>query len=277
MSGIQDSLIGRKERSGENLNWSATCSYYSLVHVGRLVSFLALGDYPTSHAELRKLMSGSANRSRRPPSSDFPFDWLRDFIRPVQSVITVPPPRLLDLRCCILEYLHEIAVQNGDRRLEDFGRVFRAAAPLRNDSNYEALLIAHEHHHDKVSSAFSSLAEHMQRAADAAVLFAVHVFKNFVENDSELESDRQGYCSFLQHYIDVRLVPGISRKLGGRSDLETRLQELASLLRVPANGCDFSELEEAASINVFSGKVQLMDRFAQRIEDLGRAVRGEVA
>jgi len=131
MSGLQDSLIGRKERSGENLNWSAPCSYYSLVHVGRLVSFLALGDYPTSHAELRKLMSGSADRHRRQPS-DFPFDWLRDFIQPVRSATTVPLTSLLDLRSCILEYLNEIAVPNGGSRLEDFGRIFRSAAPLRN-------------------------------------------------------------------------------------------------------------------------------------------------
>ncbi len=276
MSGMQDSLIGRKERTGENLNWSATCSYYSLVHVGRLVSFLALGDYPTSHAELRKLMSGSADRSSRRPHSDFPFDWLRDFIQPVRSATIIPPPTLLDLRSCILEYLNEIAVPNGGSRLEDFGRIFRAAAPLRNDSNYEALLIAHEYRHVDVSPAFRSLAEHFQRAADDAVLFAVDVFKNFVENDVGLEPDRQGYRSFLQQYIDVRLVPGISRKLGGRPDLETRLQELALRLRVPANDGDFSKLEEAASINIFSGKVQLMRRFAQRIEDLGLAVRGEV-
>ena len=43
MSSLQDAILGQKERQSHNLNWSATCSYYSLVHGGRLLCFLALG------------------------------------------------------------------------------------------------------------------------------------------------------------------------------------------------------------------------------------------
>ena len=46
-SAIQDWALGQKELRVHNLNWSATCSYYSLVHAGRLLTFLALGDFPT--------------------------------------------------------------------------------------------------------------------------------------------------------------------------------------------------------------------------------------
>jgi len=57
MSSVQDLILGQKEQESNNLNWSATCSYYALVHGGRLVCFLGLGDYPMQHAELRNLLS----------------------------------------------------------------------------------------------------------------------------------------------------------------------------------------------------------------------------
>jgi hypothetical protein len=61
MSSVQDFILGQKEQKSRNLNWSATCSFYSLVHGGRLLSFLGLGDYPRQHSELGDFLSGSNN------------------------------------------------------------------------------------------------------------------------------------------------------------------------------------------------------------------------
>lgn len=75
-SSVQDSLLGLKEQSSANLNWSATCSYYGLVHAGRLLTFIALGDYPMSHADLRRLLGTTARQPtrRRQARDGFPFD-----------------------------------------------------------------------------------------------------------------------------------------------------------------------------------------------------------
>ena len=56
MSTVQDTYLGRMERERRILNWSATCSYYGLVHGGRLLCFLAHGDFPRSHEKLRGLL-----------------------------------------------------------------------------------------------------------------------------------------------------------------------------------------------------------------------------
>jgi hypothetical protein len=49
MSSMQDYFLGLKESEEGNHNWAATCCYYSLVHAGCLLVFLALGDFPMSH------------------------------------------------------------------------------------------------------------------------------------------------------------------------------------------------------------------------------------
>lgn len=148
MSTIQDAVLGLKERRSHNLNWAATCSYYSLVHAGRLLSFLALGDYPTSHAELRQLISGAGNPPRRRlPPRGYPFDWLREFSQlagaePNRRAPATIPTRLSELRSCMVDYLLTIGVVDASEHLGRFGNTLLAAGPLRSDSNYEALLIA---------------------------------------------------------------------------------------------------------------------------------------
>src|SRR2546427_545251 len=82
-SSVQDLFLGLEERENSNLNWSATCSYYSLIHAGRLLTFLALGDFPTSHKALRSLLSEEPREAQdRPwPHGGYPFDWLQGFAR----------------------------------------------------------------------------------------------------------------------------------------------------------------------------------------------------
>src|SRR5207244_4019820 len=91
-SSIQDALLGCKERDASNLNWSSTCSFYSLVHTGRLLCFLALGDFPTRHQGLRNLLSTTASTDFKNQRDDgFPFDWLRKFTRDLQTMPAGPP------------------------------------------------------------------------------------------------------------------------------------------------------------------------------------------
>jgi hypothetical protein len=166
MSSIQDALLGMCEAEKQNHNWSATCSYYSLVHAGRLLSFVATGDYPKHHAELSRLFSPEARpRSENEPSGrregdrSIRLDWLRGFLRDRrdQSSATVNGgnARMSD----ISEYLkHKLGVSAADTRLTTIGRLLKEACKLRNDSNYESLLIAHEHSHETMRPAFHRLA-----------------------------------------------------------------------------------------------------------------------
>src|SRR5947209_2957867 len=61
MSSVQDAFLGLMDRERNNRNWAATCAYYALVHGGRLLTFLALGDFPRRHKTLQAILSGASN------------------------------------------------------------------------------------------------------------------------------------------------------------------------------------------------------------------------
>lgn len=279
VSSIQDSLLGFKERSSQNLNWATTCSYYSLVHAGRLLTFLALGDFPTSHASLRNLMSSSTDtasrRAYRTPDG-YPFDWLREFSGPAgrnleRPAAATPPAGFPDLRDSIVQYLTQIGVDQAVVRLDEFGRILSAAGPLRSDSNYEALLIAHEYEHTVVSSAFESLAKYMGNAAESELPFVVDTFNSFVQSDPDLATDRAAYYGFLRKYLNHRLIPSVRRKLHGFPDIEAKLTEITSRIHTPAGEARYDHLEHMVSMDIFSDKARLMTRFQNRIKQLRQA------
>lgn len=285
MSSIQDLFLGVKERTSANLNWSATCSYYSLVHAGRLLTFIALGDYPTSHGALRQLFGrgGPQSTRRSPPRDGYPFDWLRGFSaeatsRSGQRRVSPATPRAgpSELRGAMVAYFISIGVQSVAEGFDQFAAVLKAAAELRNDSNYEALLIAHEYDHEVMSSEFNSLAIRMCEAADKTRPFAIEVFTAFLDNDPDLETERAEYRAFANAYLNGRLIPAIDRKLADSGDLKKELRDIVQgLVRLPADG-DYHRLEEAVSFGIFGGKARLMRGFREKIEDLRRATNGEV-
>lgn len=259
MSSIQDWILSLKEIESQNLNWSATCSYYSLVHGGRLLCFLALGDYPTNHAELRTLMAGmietTGNRqtgaNRQASNDDYPFDWLRSFgrieqTRHTQAIGGQPAQK----REMLAAYLEDIRVPEARKRLDEFGRSLKAAGRLRNDSNYEALLIAHEFRHIEISGAFKSLSDAMARAAGASLPLVIDAFNGFRRLDPDLAEDRLAYESFLYELVRHRLCDGIRRKLDGvptpeaRHRLEDRLLNVEGLIGAQATSAQFLEIEQ---------------------------------
>lgn len=284
MSAVQDALLGQMERARSNLNWSATCSYYGLVHGGRLLCFLALGDFPTRHNELRDLL-WPVHHPRRggnnaPDERRFCFDWLRRFAR---DVAHRPDPNTdadrADLkptksqyRDMIVEYFERIRVGDFRARLDQFGKTLRAAAELRNDSNYEALLIAHEYDHFVMTRAFGSLAELLASATDNTLPFLTDVFSKFIDEDSDLALDRDGYRAFLHAYWERRVRPALGRKLEGFDNLKNRLCELKSRFSPATPAADFERLEGAVSYDLFGPKAQLMTDFESRMDELRRAV-----
>lgn len=116
----------------------------------------------------------------------------------------------------------------------------------------------------------------MSEAANAGATLAVQVFKSFVDRDPDLEPDRPAYHSFVRDYLDVRLIAGISRKLRGCPDLVAYVQQLVSVFERPVPRQDYQRLEDEASMAIFSSKAQLMKLFRQRVEQLGRVIRGGV-
>jgi len=284
VSALQDWALGQKEQREQNLNWSATCSYYSLVHTGRLLVFLALGDFPKSHAELRTLFFPDPTRSPRPRRSPdgYPFDWLREFAQGrFLTTGAAQPSRhvggLADLRQAVVDYLERIGVEPTTEHVNRFGSVFATAAPLRTDSNYEALLIAHEYRHETMSSAFLQLAHCMRDAAESAMPLAIEAFSHFVLSDPDLDDQRQAYQRFANAYLHERMKPAICRKLLRTPEIKALVTQMIQRVQIPDTPADFHHLEQAVSLHIFGDKARLMDDFQRRIEELRAAVAPGVA
>lgn len=281
VAAVQDCFLGRYERQRSNLNWSATCSYYGLVHAGRLFTFLALGDFPTQHNVLRLLFSNDRpNENVRRPRKRFVFDWLENFADSTDQpssqnpAAETPPMNYGQCFGAIVDYYTTMSVSEADKRLLRFGNVLKLAAELRNDSNYEALLIAHEYRHVKMTSGFVELAEAMCTAGRETLVLMCDLFNSFISQDPDLLLDRRVYQSFLRDYLRNRVVDAISLKICQEQKLTEELRELAARLSpVDVGPSNYSRLEEDVSFHMFRGKRRLMDEFQNKLHDLSEILQ----
>jgi hypothetical protein len=273
MSSAQDSVLGLKERAQSNHNWSATCSYYSMVHAGRLLCFLALGDYPMQHARLRDVFSREPVRGGNRGARDrgYPFDWLASFTgRP-----GLPRrPATCDAAIHIAGYLGEIGVSQVASRLDYFGTVLVAAAALRNDSNYEALLIAHEFRHASVSDAFDDLSRYMAAGAAFALDLVIDAFTAFRHHDLDLPEGRPAREAFLNEYVHDRIGGAIRAKIAFEPSAEARLREVLDRIQTCTAYAPYQVLDDHVSRTLFEGKANLITGFEERVRELGRRITG---
>lgn len=270
VSSVQDTFLGLRERDRQNLNWSTTCSYYGMVHSGRLLAFLALGNFPESHEELKWLFQGPLTTTNKKVR----LNWLQGFANPSISstaaqlaVQRADPPQYLGV---MKRYFQGCGVQ--EARIDEFARMLAAAKPLREDGNYEALLIAHEHNHQSVTASFTDLARAMSRAAEESLSLVEFAYSAFVANDQDIESERDAYRTFLYDYLHDHMRAAITRKFGGSQHLATRLTELAERLQPTSPGANYRHLDALVSMTMFHGKRGLMEDFRRRICQLEDAL-----
>jgi len=261
MSSIQDRFLGLMEYENRNLNWSATCSYYALVHGGRLLSFIALGDFPTGHSKLKELL-GCCRRSK--PEKKV-LDWLADFTK---ENIDYGKLDLFDLKELLVTWFVQHGVEDFGLRLRRFAEILGIAAKLRNDSNYEALLIAHEHQHGFMTGVFRRLASAMSRATGVALPLITEAFSAYVDNDAELDQKRPAYRNFWHYYLYKRVLPAVAAKLQGHPRLRGDLERLAREIQpqAPAPSRWYDDLDQMVSMEFFNPKTGLMEKFESNIK-----------
>jgi hypothetical protein len=267
MSSIQDRFLGLMERENGNLNWSATCSYYALVHGGRLLSFLALGDFPMSHSVLKAVLG--CRRASNPQKKI--LDWL---VHITKQTIDYGKRDPFELNQLLLGYFELHGVEHFDARFRQFAEILRIAADLRNDSNYEALLIAHEHEHGFMTHVFARLASAMSRATEVALPLITEAFSAYVDNDAELDQKRPAYRNFWHHELYKRVLPAVAAKLQGHPRLREDLERLAREIQpqAPAPSRWYDDLDQMVSMELFNPKRGLMEKFESGISLLEQEV-----
>ncbi len=126
---LHDRLVG-KGLADRYPNWSAISAYYSMVHALRLVWFLLYGSFPTRHAPLGEAMAGTRS---------IDADWSQGNLERGGARLSADA-----LKGALRDGLGDADLAN---RVATVGRVFCGAVKLREDSNYESLILAHQYRH----------------------------------------------------------------------------------------------------------------------------------
>jgi hypothetical protein len=167
---LHDRRLGQRLLS-QNPNWSAVCNYYSMVHSLRLFWFLLYGSYPTGHAQLAQGMRGGWGARA---------DWRIERLRRADKRISASAFQAL--------LQDEFNASKLSLEIPLTGSMFEDARRLRNDSNYESLILAHQYFHGNVEV---NIPDEMARTANAMSQASLLVLRFVTEIiDSVFRSER---------------------------------------------------------------------------------------
>lgn len=269
-SSVHDRFLACEEAARGNKNWSATMSYYSIVHGCRSIVFQCFGDFPKRHDDMARFIGfdGDCRNDDR-----VRFNWLSGFPRrpPNQraSMVARNSAELDTVRRMLCQYYREtLQAPRVADSLERFGPLVADAKSLREDSNYEALLIAHEKDHFLVPRSLGSLCEHLSRLASVAVDTARDALVAGLRCDPDIENDRHRIQSLAHEFINGRFELCIGEKLSG--DTAESFRSWLRGIGLP-NGDDGVEtIWDDVSYAQFDQKQTLMDDYTERIGQFGQ-------
>lgn len=277
MSSAQDRLTGIALRASGNLNWATTAFYYSAVHAGRLICFVHFGDFPVSHDKIARLVAGEDEEGIQ-------LNWLKTFVKyaanqNAQFAVTNVTP--VQFRCAM------------DTRMSCLRREFDRFAPLllrfknlRNDCNYEALLVAHEKNHHLIESTepwddhgvtqgFSRLVEVADKVSRMAVDLSIDAYRTNLQRADCFATHRDQFHAAHNEYVRDRFQASLSQKVGCCGSAHSELERLTNRLEWPSSAAhgDLGAFLDPIMYNTFGEKQGLMARWRDDIRSLADGFR----
>jgi hypothetical protein len=166
---------------------------------------------------------------------------------------------------------HQSQQQVNESTLLWFGDALRDAKELRNNNNYEALLIAHEYDHFMMSDAFQKLAEGMKGLA----LKTLERFRDWLAWYLETSTGEPWDCAaedkigFARPFLEDRVLEATKAWYGqGTGDLIAHFIEPITALPEPKDRASAEQMRCDVNFKMFSPKGQLMRGFQQRVANL---------
>lgn len=265
MSACLDYATGIDLYAQRKLNWAATTMYYSMIHSGRLVCLLSVGDFPTGHSQLGQLFARGETRGGT---------WLNAYKR----------KRFIDLRnedfenSFALSEIHQAFITMGadptdmEEALTVFSTVLPAACELRNDSNYEGLLIAHQYAHRTITEDFYQLAATFSKACNRLIPRIADMFQHFVCSSPR----RDAWCAFLNWKAEREGLYYLEDSLQARI-LSSRAMHVLRCLEPLRNRPDLhvhlaQEVHRNIAASTFGVKSDLMKDFRKNIAHLKKQI-----
>lgn len=277
-SACSDFLIGLDLSKDNRLSWTIISSYYSIMHSLRAIIFMAVGDFPKEHSALNKVFFDNENRNSNNRSVG--QSWLREFDSNIPNL-----RRFLDFfnRNHLAEYYtHELQFKDSVRHFENIGKLLYLTRKIRNNSNYEALIIAHEKNHSIVSDSFIRLSNTILRAAEYCISIATKCIKQHIDFNEAFSRNRIKLKWFAYEFFLTRFRLTIETR-SKRKYLQNKVFKFPrSIIRdfFDNDFTDFSEtvledyleIEQDISLKIFGEKRNLMNTFRNKVTDLEEIV-----
>lgn len=256
MSALQDYLTGLFLYEKDNLNWATTCFYYSMVHAGRLVSFCITGTYPTQHLHLRKLYDNQS----------VSLNWLNQFIKNR----TIQDTTVNDFLQGASEFLETLGDSDQtSKKLKTFSEQLCSLGELRNDVNYESLIIAHEKYHNLVTEVFWDLSDAALQVSLNATSLAILTYKTYILKSSLLNDRREAFKCISNEYVSQRLKKYTQEKIKDSSECKKDLSKFCVDLKfeidAKKDSKQASEIKKQISMTAFEPKMLRMSQFSEKV------------
>ena len=269
-SALFDFSVGLDLKKQNKLNWSASCFYYSMVHCARLLVFIPCGNFPTGHSDILKLLNNGNLREYQNK-----WNWLDYFIGNSREEMQFKSSVVI--REDIINYYNSFEIGDFNDEFFQFIEILNAAKGLREDSNYEALLISHENFHERFSILFRNLSNIFKTKSEKLLTFVINLFKNFIDSEENINI-RNDLKIYINYYINTILKKRIySRLISQTSVLELNriiykihfINE-DNLLPEEFNRI-INSMENDISMSQFDEKSRLFSNFNQKIQQLNDA------
>lgn len=272
ISAVSDYFIGLDLKEQGKLNWSVMASYYSIVHSARMIIFAIIGDYPKQHNKLSSLFNQKVNSEK-----NFKCNWLQSFDSYYSKRSNSTSE--ISLSELIRHYAGKLEFHNLETHIGNIGGVINVAINLRNDSNYEALLMAHEYHHEYVTERFNRLTRIITEGARKWIVLSTQCLKKYVENDKLMDEKRDVFKYYIHDYGREYLKKSLRRRIKDINNLDN-LEEILKQLKYEFSREEINEFEEDyeilknnISMKTFNKKTKLMKGFNEKIQKLEEEVR----
>jgi len=238
---IHDYAIGRKLQKQKCYSWALTAYYYSLMHSGRFICYLAIKDYPKGHRELINFLSGDAR---------------------YHHFTTEQITQHLKLRNINLDI----------DKIKKLGKILGKSKKIREDNSYELFIVAHQFKHSFLETNFTSACSLMKKIAKNYLRLCSKLLLDYVQSChykdyfiSFIKDKNKGHkwafnslkVSLDNQIKDKKIVDGVFKLLN------TEL-----LNKVNTDLIIEDSFFEPISFEHYSDKNEVMHKFKQNVDNL---------
>lgn len=152
---LHDYAVGVELSKTKRLAWAIAANYYSLMHCGRFICLLSGISYPQKHKDLIELFKGKNVKERN---------------------------REIDFNYIVSELRRFSQCNEIEERLKRLGAILKKIKKLREDSNYEYFIVAHQVEHPFFSSELCDAYEVIKRANEGYISFVLDLYCEYINS-----------------------------------------------------------------------------------------------